>query len=288
PPQPATLDALLAELRLSISGFNQYLRCPLSFYYERVLRLPSVTSEYAAYGLAMHEALHRGFGQMLQHPERAFPPPEDFARHFDRALKRRSALFGEQAFRRYLEKGRHNLQAYVLQQRDTWCKNVKLELLIRDAVVDGVPLIGIIDKVEFPEPGIAHVVDYKTGSHRADKLRPPSDKEPHGGPYWRQLVFYKLLYESASGKRGVVRSGEIAYLDPDKQGHFPTHPLELDAAAADFLRELLRETYQRILDRQFFEGCNEPHCHWCKLLNRQYELGSLADALSEELDDPAR
>ena len=66
----------------------------------------------------------------------------------------------------------------------------------KNVEVEGVPITGVIDRIDFLDNQTVHIVDYKTGSHKKDKLNPPTAKNPHGGNYWRQLIFYKILPHS--------------------------------------------------------------------------------------------
>ena len=62
-----------------------------------------------------------------------------------------------------------------------------------------------------------NVVDYKTGnvSYAKKKLQEPNEKEPLGGEYWRQVVFYKILMDELRPKRWTMMSGEIDFIEKD-------------------------------------------------------------------------
>ncbi|MFX6035753.1 hypothetical protein ABTE74_20440, partial [Acinetobacter baumannii] len=76
-------------------------------------------------------------------------------------------------------------------------KIVAIERSIKNVVVKGVPLKGKLDKLEFDGKAV-NVVDYKTGDFEKAlaKLKAPNEKEPNGGDYWRQAVFYKILVDN--------------------------------------------------------------------------------------------
>jgi DNA helicase-2/ATP-dependent DNA helicase PcrA len=94
---------------------------------------------------------------------------------------------------------------------------VSTEFRINNIVVKEIPLKGTIDKIEFNGKQVV-VVDYKTGKYENAKKkfkRPDKEavekaitvnKEPnfedlHGGDYWRQAVFYKILLDYDYNKR---------------------------------------------------------------------------------------
>lgn len=284
-PSPAALDEMLEGFVLSISALNQYLRCPLAFYYEKVLRAPVAWSEAAGYGAAMHNTLQRIFEQMLQSRPRRFPGLATSLEVFSGELARFRAYFSTQSYRQRLAEGRRKLEDYYEQRHRGWHKNVKLEFTVRNAVVNGVPLTGVIDKLEFLEGPYVRIVDYKTGSLDKKKLRRPDDRQPYGGSYWRQLVFYKLMYEAYDRSGRSVKSGTIAYLEPDRDGTYPEKHLAYRASDLDFLRRLIRETYDKIRAHEFFVGCGEPRCEWCRFVREQSPPDSFADRDLEELDD---
>ncbi|HRF38998.1 MAG TPA: ATP-dependent DNA helicase, partial [Saprospiraceae bacterium] len=64
---------LLEGFAMSITALNRYLRCPLEFYYQHILRAPAPATARAAYGTAMHFAVQRFFERMLADREKVFP-----------------------------------------------------------------------------------------------------------------------------------------------------------------------------------------------------------------------
>ena len=281
----ATIDALLHPFKLSISAMNTYLRCPLSFYYTYVVKAPGLMSEAAAYGTAMHNALQRLFLNMQRSKPRQFPAQRVFIKYFDQEMDRLQMYFTPDAYLQRLEKGRHLLKQYYQQHYGSWHKRVVVEYTIRTAEVEGVPMTGTIDKLEFGKQQKVHIVDYKTGSHRAEKLRRPTERKPLGGIYWRQLVFYKLLYENFDQTGRIAKSAEIAYLDPDKNGTFITKSIEFELNDTQVVRDLIKDTYAKIKAHDFYEGCNEPDCHWCNFVKNHQLPEQIAEPIIEEMDD---
>ena len=67
-----------------------------------------------------------------------------------------------------------------------------------------------------------NVVDYKTGDpdKAMTKLKGPHDKDPNGGDYWRQAVFYKILVDNYRAKDWKVVSTEFDFIEPDKKKNY--------------------------------------------------------------------
>ncbi|MFM8363140.1 MAG: ATP-dependent helicase, partial [Haliscomenobacter sp.] len=188
------VEERLARFNLSVSSLNAFLNCPLGFYFEYILQVPALSSEQAVYGTAMHVAMQKLFAGIQ--PAKAFPPETDFLQFFEREMLRKKGRFYAQSFDKYLSQGKHYLRGLYAQQVEEGHKEVHVEYTIRKVEIDGVPVTGTIDKIEY-HPGLSvGIIDYKTGRVDEGGLSRPSDKKPGGGIYWRQLSFYKLLFEN--------------------------------------------------------------------------------------------
>jgi DNA helicase-2/ATP-dependent DNA helicase PcrA len=279
------VNQTLEGFRLSISALNTYLKCPLSFYYRYILKVPVLMSEYAAYGTAMHHALQRLFLSMQASRPRTFPGQRDFLRFFEQEMERNRIYFSAQAYQRYLVKGKHSLRLFYQENYGRWSKRVVVEYNVRTAEVDGVPLTGTIDKIEFEKEQHVQLIDYKTGTAKPEKIRRPTEKKPLGGNYWRQLVFYKLLYEHFDQTGRIARKGSIVYLDPDKRGALVRQEITFELKDVHTLREKVKETYEKIKAHDFYEGCGEEDCHWCNFVREQKLGQDIYPRHIEELDD---
>ncbi|GEM_PF-44950 len=324
PHDQEAVQSLLEKFTLSVSSLNKFLRCPLSFYYENVLRAPAVATEAAFYGTAMHEALRRGFEKMLRAApnNRQFPFVGEFVQFFEHEMKRQQGFFSKKDFERRLDLGRQYLADYVRQHQANWPKNSKVEQEFKYVVVEGVPLMGVIDRIDFVDKaGLeAHIVDYKTGNQDAGKLKRPEmelavrqlvglvpttrdgsqsdspqsnpqilkSSNPQalfGGAYWRQLVFYKILFENWRNNPALAVSAEISYLEPDAKGAFTDKRILFEPGDVAFVKHLIVDTYGKIMRQEFYEGCGEADCSWCRFLKSQQQVDSFADVEGEGLDD---
>ncbi len=274
---------ILKDFNLSVSALNAYLDCPLSFYFENILRIPSQPSPAFQYGEAVHYALRKLFGEMLRTKERAFMTLEEFIRVFEVDFSRRKPLLDGAEYDRRLATGRQNLTLFYTQSLDKMSKNVVVEKSVFGHIND-VPVRGVIDQIAFREDNSAHVIDFKTGKPNDDKVRRPTDKNPIGGPYWRQLVFYKLLYENHRANIIRVNTGEINWVEPDARGRFKSKILDFTAKDGDILRGLISDVWSKIQARQF-DGCGKATCPWCNFVQNNFAPMSFRNEKSEELDD---
>ncbi|MEL6866392.1 MAG: PD-(D/E)XK nuclease family protein, partial [Bacteroidota bacterium] len=283
-PGKEEIEEILKNFVLSISSLNTFLRCPLSFFYEYILRVPVTNSEAAAYGTAMHFALRRIFEKMRSSKQKELPDVEQFRVYFREELRRQGAYFTDKGFARRMELGERYLAGYYEQHKDKWSAQVLVEYNIRQIEVQGAPVAGTVDRIDLLKEQRAHIVDYKTGSLDRGKLRAPSKANPHGGNYWRQLLFYKTLYESFQQDR-LASSLELSYLEPDHKGQFQSEILEFSQEQVQWMKGLIADSYQKIRAHQFYTGCGEVNCNWCNFVKNRETIDSFADVEKEELDD---
>jgi DNA helicase II / ATP-dependent DNA helicase PcrA len=274
---------VLKDFNLSVSALNAYLDCPLSFYFGSILRIPSQPSPAFQYGEAVHYALRKLFGEMLRTKEKTFPSLEEFIRIFDADFSRRKPLLDTAEYDRRLATGRENLTQYYTQVVDKMSKSIVVEKAVFGHIND-VPVRGVIDQIAFKEDNSAHVIDFKTGKPNLDKVRRPTDKNPIGGSYWRQLVFYKLLYENHRANIVRVNTGEISWVEPDARGSFKSKTLDFTTKDGDILRGVISDVWTKIQARQF-DGCGKADCQWCNFVRNNFAPMSFRNEKSEELDD---
>ncbi len=279
------LEVMLEGFTLSASGLNTWLDCPLSFYFEYVLKIPSTSSEAAAYGTAMHYAVERLFVRMKGAKDKSFAGADIMVRDFEREMRRQRLFFTEQSYQRSLERGRLLLPDYHAARVGTWHKHAEVEMYIRNVEMEGIPLSGIIDKLEIHKDNTAHAVDYKTGKPRPEKTSAPNDKHPYGGDYWRQVHFYKILLENYRNAPYVITSGEIDYLEKDKKDTFKQVHYQLQAADVETVRAQIREVYARVQQHDFFTGCGKETCKWCNFTKEHLTVDSMRSVVREEVDE---
>ncbi len=279
------INAILEGFALSVTSLNSFLRCPLSFYYENVLRIPYVQSEAASYGIAMHFAISKIFEKRQLDPEFKLPSAADMVIYFKAEIHRQRGQFTKKEFDRRLEMGERELTAYYQQYVHTWPKKLLIEHNIRNVELDGVPIVGTIDRLDFnKENNYVHVLDYKTGRPNDARFRKFTEANPNGGNYRRQLIFYKLLYEAQQVEK-IATSGEISYFESNAKGEFKSKRIEFVPKEVAIVRGLIKDAYRKILAHDFYEGCGEKKCKWCNFVKYNVMVDSFVDLEGEELDD---
>ena len=175
----------------------------------------------------------------------------------------------DEAFARRMEYGEKVLSDYYDHYVGSLNKIVSVERNIRNIIVKGIPLKGKIDKIEFNGKDV-NVVDYKTGDLNSkftqEKLSLPNDKQPNGGDYWRQAVFYKMLVDNLDGKGWKVISTEFDFIEPDKKTGHQKRKIYIEPRDIETVTQQLTAVWQKIQARDFYTGCGKEDCHWCNFV----------------------
>ena len=284
-PEPALMDALLSDFTLSITALNRYLRCPLAFYYEDLLKVPGATSEAAAFGLAMHGALQQFLLKMKSHKKYEWPSAEALSKIFGQEMERQRGFFSETGFAQRLTLGKDYLRRIHVEQVPYWRKRAIAERRVDRVELDGIPLTGILDKIEWLDGGLLRIVDYKTGTPDPKKTAAPTESQALGGDYWRQLAFYQILLDKARLYPETVGKTAISWIAPDKRGAFPITEISFSQEELHFVEALIREVYEKIQARAFDTGCGKKDCSWCQMQRERNIPALLNRGEEEDLDD---
>ena len=272
------LSEILGELSLSVSTLNAFLKCPLSFYFNKGLKLPSETNEAMVFGSIIHEVLEKIYismddSQSSELTVKTVLPLEE-------ALQLFETIFEEKSYQ--LSSDRIKKDAYVrgrniiknLYKKDGYLKDgviaveqhikgIKLGDILNTKVdlseVSDIELNGKIDKIECEE-GVIRLIDYKTGKAKnsKDKLVPPSEKEPLGGDYWRQAVFYYILVTNAgidiSDKEVLVK---YVFVEDsiNEDGFSETEDIRITQKEVDIVLDQIKESIMKIKQGDFNCGC---------------------------------
>ena len=267
--EAAAVEELLKDFRLSVSSLYSYLNCPTAFFYEKLLGVPDLEREQTLYGSALHDALETFFLRMKRDTSNIFPSRQELLYNFEQALGKRRGLLTPEGFRNRLRQGTLELGSYYDTYHASWTTDVDVEMLIRNTEVDGIPLVGMIDRVDVLSDAWVQVVDYKTSgsgkSTLSSKIKGPTPGKPHGGSYWRQLNFYKLLYDNRPGNIRRVKEGKISFLLVNTDGKQPEVSVSMGPKDQDALRLIMREAWDGIQAQQF-TGCGEADCDWCRFV----------------------
>lgn len=184
-PKDERIRERIASLTLSPSSLETYVKCPLQFYYGRILRLKEreEVAEETDGGM-IGEIAHAALSRFYQIHRRLHPPGKEERATMDQEL----AGFLAEAYRtRHLDpgKGLERIRSWVLsKQLDEFldldwrrtgvrvedCEKERSFNLKVNGLKQGVLFKGRIDREE-TEEGIKRVIDYKTGAPFPSRVR---------------------------------------------------------------------------------------------------------------------
>lgn len=291
------IDGILQDFSISVSTLNSFLRCPLSFYFNKVLKFPAESNEAMVFGAIVHKILEGIYisengtpenldtksvlsrEQAINLCEKIFEE-EGWKLQSARALRddRRRALAIIDNFYKvddYIKQGEVAIEKNI--------KNIKLgdlkETKIDFSEVKNFTINGKIDKI-IKENNKIYIIDYKTGSARnaAKKLKGPNDLNPLGGDYWRQAVMYYILIQNSDIPDIKDTDVIIKYVfledDKDPRGFSESKELEITPADVNVVLLQIRDTLLKIKSGDFYCGCGVLEkkdqlspCYYCKLVN---------------------
>ena len=166
--------------------------------------------------------------------------------------------------------------------------------------MDGVPIKGVLDKIEF-DGSNGSVVDYKTGKYdnakkkfnRPEELykdpESPTFEEQYGGDYWRQAVFYRILIDNYKDKDWKIISTVFEFMEPDrKTGDFYSEKIVITEEDIKIVKNQMSSSYTKIMNMEFDQGCDEDECHWCNFVKSNFvsmDMTMLAEEQKNQLED---
>ena len=274
------IDQLLQDYTLSVTHLNNYLDCPLRFYFQCLIRVPSGKSPAATFGQAVHWALNKTFRKLKDNGDE-FPLTDDFMKEFRWFMYRNRDSFTKEDFKLRLDYGEKILPPYYNQNINIWNKIAVTERPIKNVEVEGVPIKGNLDKVEFNGKQVT-VVDYKTGKlkNAKDKLKRPDDDNPNGGDYWRQAVFYKILIDNDRAIDWEVVSTVFEFVEPVSEGEYHKEKIAVGLDDTAEVTAQIKMVYQKIVAHDFNTGCGKKECDWCHFVKSNFK--QLGNVMQEE------
>lgn len=228
-------DSFFDNFSISATDLNNFLERPSTFYFSKILQFSDVSSKELSFGNIMHKLLESIYvsdsnnKQNLTFKEVLFKEEalNEFSKIFDQKsheinnehIRNDYKLRGECLIENIYNDGNYiNPGVIALEKSISGIKlsDVKKALdcfgLKTDLDFSGfenIEVKGTIDKIEITEDAIIFT-DYKTGKYDAKKLKKPDEKNFKGGNYWRQAVFYYILF-MASGLKNEYPSKDFVF-----------------------------------------------------------------------------
>ncbi|MBW6490389.1 MAG: PD-(D/E)XK nuclease family protein [Lentimicrobium sp.] len=286
----------LAEKGLSPTTLNQYLTCPLRFYFSTVLGLGETeeieeTIDFRTLGTVVHEVLQDFYSPF----KGSFPLKHDFRLMLEKAPEAIASTMLKHYPGGDIKSGRNLL---IVKVAETWIRRFiemeasgdfrpekgdyllftekKMESKIQIKTADnhslGIKIKGTADRID-TIAGIRRIIDYKTGKVEARELKiksvnelfEPSAKQKEKA---FQLMFYLLLAnkdEENGSDAGITQAGIISFRSI-QSGFRPLEITEQDnsSAMAEFEAGLIK-LCNEIFDPEtaFTQTNRKEDCYLC-------------------------
>jgi putative RecB family exonuclease len=244
--------ALPPPTSLSPSKVSSFTDCALAFRFSVIDRLPEPPSVAAVKGTTVHRAL-----ELLLGDEPELRTPERAAERLRGALAEMSghpdylALeLDDDAAAAFAADAARMVERYFGLEDPRRIRPVGLELLV-EAELGGVPVRGIIDRLEEDDRGQLVVSDYKTG-------RTPGERQERarlGGVH-----VYAALCEKVFGR--LPAKVQLLYLGPEPQVIIAT-PSEQSVRATERKLAAIWAAVERACEHEDFRPRRSALCSWC-------------------------
>ncbi len=253
----------LSDRGLSVTGLNNYLKCPWQYFYRVLLRVPQTETIPLMFGNAIHAALKIYFDSFAAGNEIL---KSEVLKRFEYELAKQPLT--DKDLQAGVKDGCEALSGYLDHYAGNFEKNIKNELPV-DVVMDtggfDLRLTGKLDKVEFLDANNVVVVDYKTGKTKTRNEIEGKTKDADGD-YKRQLVFYNILLNKYNDGLYRMKSGVIDFIMPDDNGRYHREEFVIDPQEVSDLEEIIRQSVADILALSFWDKkCDDKECDYCKL-----------------------
>jgi superfamily I DNA/RNA helicase/RecB family exonuclease len=211
---PGPNQPILGEgLRLSPSQADSYATCPRRYALERRLRLGDAGSPYARFGTLVHSAMERAEAAVVGTDE-AHTGLEDALEHLESVWAEEADFGTPELNEAWLKQAAMALVRLYELWPSPDGRPIGLEMKV-ESVIDGVPWMGLIDRLERTPSGLK-VVDYKTSKN------PPTIEDSKSSI---QLGFYASSVALLLGE--PVTAAEMWFPRTDAK-RITTRALDLD------------------------------------------------------------
>jgi DNA helicase II / ATP-dependent DNA helicase PcrA len=262
---------LVKDFKLSSTALNTYLRDPLQFVENNLLRIPKAKALPMSFGTAVHGALEFLF--TIKKKSGKFPSLNDLFNSFEHHLKKE--ILTKKDYVQRLKHGKKILKLYYETHQKNTFDVMDLETSFggfKNKVIleNDIQLSGRIDRIDWldKEKKIIKVIDYKTGKPKSDNQingrvgttdfsqRELDLPESIRGTYKRQLLFYKLLIDNDPTFKYQVSHASFEFIEPSTSGKQVTRLFELKDEDVNQLKELITQVMSEINNLEFLQYLN--------------------------------
>jgi len=169
--------------------------------------------------------------------------------------------------KKFIHDGEILLRHYYTDRSAEFTMPIHTEYSFRKVSLDGIPLSGKIDKIEWinPKEKTVRVVDYKTGHAKTRNALMGLTKD-NDTDYLYQLKFYQLLSELDHSFYLKWKIGESALEFLDSEGKFSRQSFTFNRADMDELKQEIKDVWDNIQNLKFKHNPDTKYgCEFCEI-----------------------
>ncbi len=226
---------------LSHSSIYLYRDCPKRWHFKYIEKIPEKPKHFFSFGKSMHSVLEYFYNVQT------LPPPD-----LEKVLKNYHKNWLTEGYQNetqeadYKAQGERILREYYAKHIDRFRIPYFVEYRF-NLEVDGVKVVGFIDRIDKLDDGRLSIVDYKTGK-AIPKSRVAQDQ---------QLTMYQMACEELLG----LKVEELTFYHLPSQTALTVGPHKKEQIAV--LREKIVDTAEQIKAEKFVPKPEERKCGWC-------------------------
>lgn len=260
--EPTFIKKLFLKRGLTVTALNNYLECPIKYFYKNLVQIPNGYSPILEYGNLMHGALEKFFAQCKK--DEKILNKKILLSHYEKAIEQSS--FTKKELDKYKKRGLEALSSWFDERENILSHTIDIEKKIHTDITistgEELTLNGVLDKIEHRDSvlgGPIHIVDYKTGKPFSKKQK--NQKED----LKRQLCFYNILLQNYKDGIYTIEEAVLDFLEPDADGVHERFAMNVSSNEIEELKQTIDTVSKEIMTGELLQkGCDKKDCEWCR------------------------
>lgn len=255
------LQNIFKEKGLSITGLENFLKCPWKYFFRNLVVLPDVKNKYLIFGTAIHAI----WDFYIKSRKLKNTTADILVNRFKENMEMQAIIQKDK--KELLEKGERAIKLFYENAARNWPEDIISEMNIRGVKpTEDIVLNGRLDMIEvLSNDGSVRVHDFKTGKVKS-RLQIDGSREGSDYNYLRQLTFYKILLDKYKEGLFKMTEGVIDFVEPDEKNQFHSETFTISDADEKVLIDQVKYVANEIMNLSFWNSrCDDKECEYCKL-----------------------
>ncbi|MBI4733296.1 MAG: PD-(D/E)XK nuclease family protein [Rubrobacteridae bacterium] len=229
-------------MRLSYSAISTYQKCPLSYRFLYVDKLPTKPSHHLSFGNTIHSVLEFFY--------KTGPAPVSLERLLQELEDKwlREGYQSPELEQEFKDKGRSILSQFYKDNFEAFALPLAVEKRF-GLDIDGVTVSGIIDRIDRHPNGDLEIIDYKTNAKLPPKTKIATDL---------QLPIYHMAAQKLFGE--APKKVTLYFLVPNQKMSAQKTNADIDRTKKTIL------SVAGCIEKERFAPFKNPLCPWCDFI----------------------